>query len=405
MKYAKKGTVKIFVGILCLLVLYCSRERVSNPVSDTEIKELKITCKDVLKSGENIDYVLQTMNMGSNERYGITESLKEYLDVKACMPGDSVLVSKNLSGEFSKLEYVKSRFLRFNVTKKDTAYHTEKIELKPSIAISNISSTISGSLYESIVKLGYSPELVFDYADIFAWVIDFLTEVQNGDTFDILVEKQYLSNRYVGNGKIIAAFYKGQIGQYFAFYFKDTEEKEDYYDEKGNSLRKQLLKTPLQYRRISSYFSLARLHPILKIRRPHYGVDFAAPRGTPVCSVGDGHILFAGRKGGYGKLIVVNHPNSFITYYGHLSRINKGIVKGAKVKQGQVIGNVGSTGLSTGPHLHFGIKKSGRWVNPLKIDLPPAEPINEKYRKIYLEEMSTIKQAVFGKTLRSDREI
>jgi murein DD-endopeptidase MepM/ murein hydrolase activator NlpD len=150
----------------------------------------------------------------------------------------------------------------------------------------------------------------------------------------------------------------------------------------------------LQYRRISSYFSKRRHHPILKIVREHNGVDFAAPLGTPVVSVGEGHVIFLGWKGGYGKLIIVNHPNSFATYYGHLLRIKKGIVKGSKVVQGQVIGNVGSTGLSTGPHLHFGIKKLGRWINPLKVDLPPAEPINEKYREIFKEEMKRLNAAM-----------
>ncbi len=385
------------ITLLFLIVLFpCCYSTSDSNLSDIETEEIELKCGTIIKSGENIDFILQEMDVGSNERYKITLCLKEYLDMKTCMPGDSIIIFKDISGNFKSFEYVKNPFLRFEVSKIDTCYKAEKIEIPPSIAISYVKGTISSSLYESILKIGESHELVFDFADIFAWVIDFLTEVQNGDTFEIIVEREFYKNRYVGNKKIIAASYKGEIGEYYAFYFKDSEEKEDYYDEEGNSLRKQLLKTPLQYRRISSYFSLRRFHPILRVVRPHYGVDFATPYGTPVSCVGDGHIVFAGWKGGYGKLVVVNHPNSFRTYYGHFSRIKKGIIRGAKIKQGEVIGYVGSTGLSTGPHLHFGIKKQGRWINPLKVDLPPAEPINEKYREIYMSEMKKMKNAMLS---------
>lgn len=396
-----KNIAKILNRFLPIFLIplfpFCNPATDSNIPSHDEKREVVVACRRILKTGENVDHVLQEMALGSTERYKITQSLKKHLDMKTCMPGDSVLVYKDIFGNFKRLEYVKNPFLRFSVSKIDTSYKSEKKEIPPSIAVSYIRGTISSSLYESLVKIGESPEVVFDFADIFAWVIDFLTEVQTGDTFEIFVEREFCKNRYVRDKKIIAAAYKGAIGAYYAFYFKDPDGKEDYYDEKGNSLRKQLLKTPLQYRRISSYFSLRRWHPILKYRRPHYGVDFAAPYGTPVSCVGDGHIIFAGWKGGYGKLIAVNHPNSFMTYYGHLSKIKKGIARGVKVKQGEVIGYVGSTGISTGPHLHFGIKKNGRWINPLKVDLPPAEPVDEKYRTLYLKEMQKKKDALsFG---------
>ncbi len=391
MKVRKKCIKRIFFLFILVFFPFCRGTTIpdSNPEIKTEKVRIELSC--VLESGENIDYILQEMAIESNERYKITECLKEYLDMRSCMPGDSIIVFKDLDENFLKLDYVKNIFMRFTVTKIDTFYKAEKIEIPPSIAISTITGTVSSSLYETFLGIGESHELVFDYADIFAWVIDFLTEVQNGDTFEIIVEREFFKNNFIRNKRIIAASYKGEIGTYYAFYFMDLDGKEDYYDEVGNSLRKQLLKTPLQYRRISSYFSLRRLHPILKVRRPHYGVDFAAPNGTPISSVGDGHVVFAGWKGGYGKLVVINHPNSFKTYYGHLSRIKKGIVAGAKVKQGEVIGNVGSTGLSTGPHLHFGIKKYGKWINPLKVDLPPADPISEKYKELYLEEMEKLK--------------
>jgi murein DD-endopeptidase MepM/ murein hydrolase activator NlpD len=385
--------VLIALSIIFLLC-GCNRQAGEGPVEAQEEEPYEISCFCLLQDGENIDFLLQKNGIEGKERFRITESVQEHLDVKSCMPGDTVIIAKDIHGTFMRFEYVKEPLLRYVVVREDTSYLTEKIEHEPALAYETIRGTLQSSLYESVIKGGETPELVYDFADIFAWVIDFLTECQSGDTFEILVEREYFRNRRIRTRKVIAAVYRGDIGTYYAFYYMDPDEREDYYDQEGNSLRKQLLKSPLQYRRISSYFSLGRMHPILKVRRPHYGADFAAPQGTPVATVGDGHVEFAGWKGGYGKLIVINHPNSFKSYYGHLSKIEKGIVTGAKVKQGEVIGYVGSTGLSTGPHLHFGIKNYGKWVNPLKIDLPPADPINEKYRDLYLKEMEKLLAAL-----------
>ncbi len=391
--------VRSYLHILAVLsigTLLCScnappREAVSH---EAEKMPYELSCYCLLQDGENIDFILQKHDINGNERFKITESIQVYLDVKSCMPGDTMVITKDFNGTFKRFEYIKEPLLRYVVTRDDTSYQAHVIQHEPALAYVSIQGTLTSSLYESIVKHGESAELVYDFADIFAWVIDFLTECQSGDTFEIIVEREFFRNRHIRDRKVIAAVYRGDIGTYYAFYYMDPDEREDYYDEEGNSLRKQLLKSPLQYRRISSYFSLSRLHPILKVRRPHYGVDFAAPRGTPVATVGDGHVVFAGWKGGYGKLIIIKHPNSFETYYAHLSRIEKGVTARAKVKQGEVIGYVGSTGLSTGPHLHFGVKKYGKWVNPLKIDLPPAEPINEKYAELYFEEMGRLLSAL-----------
>lgn len=387
--------IPVFIGLsIIILLCRCHRPAGEAVLVEDEEEPYELSCCCLLQDGENIDFVLQKNGIGGNERFKITESIQEYLDVKSCMPGDTMLITKDFNGTFRRFEYIKEPLLRYVVTREDTCYRAQKIQHEPALAYVTLKGTLSSSLYESIVKHGESPELVYDFADIFAWVIDFLTECQSGDTFEIIVEREFFRNRHIRDRKVIAAVYRGDIGTYYAFYYRDPDEREDYYDEEGNSLRKQLLKSPLQYRRISSYFSLSRLHPILRVRRPHYGVDFAAPRGTPVATVGDGHVVFAGWKGGYGRLVIINHPNSFKTYYAHLSRIEKGVVAGAKVKQGEVIGYVGSTGLSTGPHLHFGIKKYGKWANPLKIDLPPAEPINEKYKELYLEEMERLLAAL-----------
>ena len=178
---------------------------------------------------------------------------------------------------------------------------------------------------------------------------------------------------------IIAAYYKGEVGDYYGIYYRDPDGNEDYYNLKGQSLRKSLLKSQLRYSYISSYFSKRRYHPILKVWRPHHGLDYSAPVGTPVASIGHGTVTYKGWKGGYGNLVEIRHKNNFKTRYGHLSRFAKGLYKGKRVKMGELIGYVGSTGLSTGPHLHFEMHKNGAPINPLRVKIPRAPSVKKKY--------------------------
>lgn len=242
------------------------------------------------------------------------------------------------------------------------------------------SGTIKSSLYEDGIQAGLEPDVIMDMADIFAWEIDFASDVREGDSFNILYEANYLDGRFVRNGKIKASRFVNDGKTYTAIYFKDRYGHADYYDIDGRSLRRQFLKSPLNYRRISSYYSKGRFHPILKFYRPHHGVDYTARAGTPVVSAGDGRVEFIGRKGEYGNLIVIRHNGVYSTAYGHLSRFKKGLRKGKAVKQGEVIGYVGSTGLTTGPHLHYEFRVRGRPINPLAIKLPPSAPVREEDR-------------------------
>jgi murein DD-endopeptidase MepM/ murein hydrolase activator NlpD len=224
-----------------------------------------------------------------------------------------------------------------------------------------------------------SPQLALQLAEIFAWQIDFLTECREGDTFKILVEKQYRGDFYRW-GKILAARYKGEfLSEHTAILFEDPAGYIDYYTEEGKSLRKAFLRAPLNYKYISSYFSKNRLHPILRIWRPHLSIDYAAPTGTPVSTIGDGTVIYVGWENGYGNYIKIRHPNNYVSDYGHLSRFAKGLIKGQKVKQGEIIGYVGSTGLSTGPHLDFSINKNGKKVDFLKLKLPAAFSVDPQY--------------------------
>jgi murein DD-endopeptidase MepM/ murein hydrolase activator NlpD len=245
-------------------------------------------------------------------------------------------------------------------------------------AIAFVKGTITGSLYETMMALGETPQLIMDYTDIFGWEVDFFSEVQPNDSFAILFERRYCDSVCIGYGVILAATYWGQVGSFTGYRFTDPEGTTDYYNAEGQNLRKTFQKSPLRFSRVSSFFGRRR-HPILRRVRQHAGVDYVAPRGTPVEAVADGRVVSAGWSGGYGRLVVVGHAEGYQTRYGHLSGFAKGIRSGAPVRQGQVVGYVGSTGLSTGPHLHYEVRKFGSAVNPLRLNPPRRSPVRKEF--------------------------
>lgn len=238
--------------------------------------------------------------------------------------------------------------------------------------------SIHHNLYDSCVEAGLPADLVMELADLFAYDIDFNTDIRDGDRFAVRFNQAVQEGRRVHAGPILAAEMTVDGHSYQAFYYELPDGYRDYFDSEGRSLRKLFLKAPLSYRRISSTFTYRRYHPILKIYRPHLGIDYAAPTGTPVSALGDGKVIFKGRKGGFGKYIVLSHGSHYKTTYGHLSRYAKGLRVGSRVRQGDVIGYVGSTGLATGPHLDFRFYKNGKPINFLKTRFPHARSVPKK---------------------------
>ncbi len=238
--------------------------------------------------------------------------------------------------------------------------------------------TIETSLWESMIAGGLHPLLVAELSDIFAWTVDFFG-LQKGDSFKVIYEEMFIDDESLGIGKIFGAQFTWAGKTITAIPFIQ-DGKETFFDEEGNSLRKAFLKSPLKFSRITSRFSASRMHPILRIRRPHHGVDYAAPVGTPVHAIGDGRVVFAGTENGSGKMVRIVHNSVYSTAYLHLSRLGPGVYQGAFVKQDDVIGFVGSSGLSTGPHLDFRFYQNGSPVDPLKVDAPPVEPVSEENR-------------------------
>ncbi len=251
--------------------------------------------------------------------------------------------------------------------------------------IQSASGTIVGNLYDSCIGAGISPNLIMELADLFAYDIDFNTDLREGDTFAIHFREEVKDGRCVRRGPILAAKMVVSGKTHSAFYHETGDGKGSYFDSEGESLRKMFLRAPLSYRRISSTFTHRRFHPVLKIYRPHYGIDYAAPEGTPVSALGSGTVTFKGWRGGYGNFVEIRHNDTYKTTYGHLSRYASGLRRGSRVEQGEVIGYVGATGVATGPHLDFRFYKNGTPIDFLKTEFPHAESVPKSQMAAFLE--------------------
>jgi len=252
--------------------------------------------------------------------------------------------------------------------------HTGEKEVES--AVKTTSGIISTSLWNAMMDNNTDPGLASGLSEIFAWTVDFFG-IQKGDSYKVIYEERFVEGKSIGIGKIHSAVFDCEGRPFYAFYYIQ-DSTGDYFDEKAQNLRRAFLKAPLQFKRISSRYSHNRMHPILKVRKPHQGVDYAADYGTPVLTVGDGTVVFAGKSGGAGNMVKVRHNGTYTTAYLHLSGFGRGIKRGTHVHQGDVIGYVGSTGRSTGPHLDFRFYQNGDPIDPLKVKSPPAEPVKSQ---------------------------
>ena len=258
------------------------------------------------------------------------------------------------------------------------SFHAEIRKIPSQTETAGITGTIHGSLFESVIEAGERPELAMRLAEIFGWDLDFYTDTRPNDTFRIVVEKkQFSSGETAAYGRILAAEYNNAGHSYRAVLFHDMNGHSAYFTPEGKAMKKAFLHSPLKFAAaITSHYSANRFHPILKEYRPHLGIDYAAPTGTPVQTIGEGRVTFAGRKGGAGNLIEIQHTNGYTTYYMHLSRVL--VRSGQHVEQGQRIGLVGMTGLATGPHLDFRIQQHGQFLNFERLGLPTADPVSKR---------------------------
>ena len=312
----------------------------------------------------------------------IVQALRAHLNFRRLQPQDALELHHDASGDPVKLVYRQSPIDIVEATRSGDAWTASRVDVPVDRRLAVVSGAIRENLFESMERLGEKPQLVMDFAEIFAWDFDFAADSQPGDRFRLLVEKVFTGEQFVRYGRILAAEYESEGRIHTGVYFKD-QGGSGYYTPAGESLRRAFLKSPLEFTRISSTFSRARRHPILGGIRPHLAVDYAAPQGTPVYAVADGTVELAGWSGGSGNTIVLRHRSNFKTMYNHLSRFATGIRSGTPVRQRQVIGYVGTTGLSTGPHLDYRVLKDGRFVNPLKQTFLPGLPVSSASRTAF----------------------
>lgn len=330
-----------------------------------------------IKFNQHLSTILSFHNINSFKNEDIIRKTRAIFDLRYFKAGNyySVYSTKDSLNELKYFIYEHSKTEFIKISLLDSIKVDKVIRQIDTIQKSGI-GTINSSLWESMLENNINPTLAIELSEIYAWTIDFFG-LTKGDKYKVIYDELYIDSASIGIGKIYSAIFTHNQKEYRAFLFYQ-DGKEGYYDENGQSLKKAFLKAPLKFNRISSKFSYSRYHPILKIRRPHRGVDYAAPTGTPIYSIGDGKVIAKGYTKSAGYYIKIKHNGTYTSGYNHLSRYAKGMKVGKSINQGQLIGYVGSTGYATGPHLDFRIWKNGHLTDPLKIKAPPIEPVNDE---------------------------
>lgn len=391
--------------ILLLFLVSCGGGN-ENSESKKEVRKAKpepvylygicIDSLDILEGkvqkNEFLANILQKEGVSYNTVNYIDRNCRKVFDVRKIKVGNKYVFLKTRdsipTAKYWIYEIDRTSYAVFRLTDSIAAWRGEKEVITK---VEHVGVEIKSSLWNAMAEAGCDYSLILELSDIYAWTIDFFG-IQPGDSCKVIFEEKYIAGDTVpfGIGNVIASYFKNKGEGKYAFSFEQGGKKE-YFDENGDNLRKAFLKAPLNYRRISSTFSEARLHPVHKIVRPHHGVDYAAPSGTPVQSIGDGTVIDKGwdKKGG-GNYLKIKHNSTYTTTYMHLKGFAKGISKGSKVKQGQTIGYVGMTGTATGPHLDFRLQKNGTYIDPLKFKSPSAEPVKKENMEAFRHSVDTL---------------
>lgn len=331
-----------------------------------------------VQSGETLGGILNRLGASRSIVNQLGSINKEVFDVRQIRQGKQYMAFYEADTLLEYFVYEQSRTQAVVFHLKDSL-HVEKQQKEIRTEHKRATATIESSLWSAFTSQGVNPQLALELSEVYQWTVDFFG-LQRGDKFDVVYDEQFVDGESIGIGTIYAARCKHGGATLYAYLFDHQNDCHGYFDEQGRSLRKAFLKAPLNYKRISSHFTHARMHPIYKTVRPHTGVDYAAPMGTPVVALGDGTVIEKGYKGGGGNTVKIRHNSTYTTAYLHLSKYGKGIETGKHVDQGQVIGYVGSTGASTGPHLDFRVWKNGTPVNPLTLESPSVDPVPQRLK-------------------------
>jgi len=349
-------------------------EPVSTPASTWDMQ--------AIKSGDTLAQLFKAQGLTSKVLYLLTQT-EHGKSLSQIHPGDKVGFELDDS-QLTAFRLEKSLFESYEFRLTESGYISVHLELTPDVSETFAQGTITTSLFEAGLNAGMSNNMIMQLAFIFGWDVDFALDIREGDNFSLIYEEKYLDGNKVGDGDILVARFENQGNVYTAVRYEDAKGYAQYFTPKGLSMRKAFLRSPVDFTRISSRFNLKRKHPILHKIRAHRGVDYAARRGTPIKAAGDGKVIHAGRKGGFGKTVILKHGTSYTTLYAHLDKYGRGIRRGKTVRQGQIIGYVGSTGLASGPHLHYEFRVNGVHRNPLTVKLPHAKPIDSDRKEQFL---------------------
>jgi len=333
-----------------------------------------------VRKGDSLAVIFSRHDIPPQELHNLLAQGGATHNLKKIYPGQTLRLLTGEDGKLIKLVYQVDKLSTLEISRNQEEFVISTTHRTPERRVKNATGSIDSSLFLSAQQAGLSDSLTMELAGIFGWDIDFVLDIRKGDQFTVLYEELYLDGENIGNGEILAAEFVTQGKKYQAIRYTDKGGKTDYYSLDGKSMRKAFLRTPVEFSRISSRFNLGRKHPILNKIRAHKGVDYAAARGTPIKATSNGKIVHRGKKGGYGKTIIIQHGTKYSTLYAHMSNYRKGLKKGSRVQQGQVIGYIGSSGLATGPHLHYEFRVDGVHRDPLRVKLPGAEPLDKQYR-------------------------
>jgi len=331
-----------------------------------------------LRKGETLAHSLKRNKVSNSNQQHIITRLGEYLDFRRLMPGHSYEIALNDQDDILWCSFQAGPLNSYRMEKTESDFNVFPVEVELECRTVSLSGSIQTSLFAAFKELGEQAKLIYSFADIFGSKIDFNTETRVADRFTVTVEKYYKKDEFVGYGAILYAAYGNDSYEspIEGFYFSSEDTPGAYFDREGKQLGTWFLRSPVPMGRVTSGFNRRRMHPILGYKRPHLGVDLAAPHGTPLLAVADGKVAFRGKNGGYGNQIILNHGNGYRTHYGHLSRFKKGLKTGQKVKKKEIIGYIGSTGLSTGPHVCYRFEKDGTFKNPFAMKFEPQSILN-----------------------------
>jgi murein DD-endopeptidase MepM/ murein hydrolase activator NlpD len=355
-----------------------------------------------IKSGDTLSDIFLKAGFNDKIMYKVLYSHPDNKQLTRIFPGEKIAFLSDENNQVNKIKLIRSPIESVLFTKdiNSEKFTHSLITRQPDIHISYSEGTIDSSLFLAGQKAGLTEAQIMELANIFGWDIDFILDIREGDKFNLIYEELYLDGEKYKNGRILAANFTNQGKPFSAVLYEEENGDSNYFTPDGQSMRKAFIRTPVDFARISSHFNLKRKHPILHKIRAHKGTDYAASYGTPIKATGDGKIINARNKGGYGRTVIIQHGNKITTLYAHLSKYARGIKEGKRVKQGQIIGYIGSSGLASGPHLHYEFRVNGVHKNPLKVKLPHAQPVSKKqlarfrlYTDKYLAQLATFSES------------